>query len=123
MGIICKLTTVVSNISLFPLVLLDTLQLATCLFSQGATAVVHGCSVYALGPSGESSHTAAGGGNQYPSVSITQILELSTLWTTLMKGHKQGAFHARFIEKLALEVGVVSQQYNGMQCTSPNTGL
>ena len=29
-----------------------------------------------------------------------------------MKGHKQAAFHVRFIEKPVLEHGVVSQQYN-----------
>ena len=42
----------VTNISLYQLVLLDALQLAagaTGLFSQGVTAVVHGCSVHALG--------------------------------------------------------------------------
>ena len=54
---------IVTNISLFLLVLLNTLQLATgatYLFSQGVTAVVHGCSIHALDPSGESSHTAGG---------------------------------------------------------------
>ena len=43
----------VTNISLILLVLLDTLQLApgaTGVFSQGVTAVVHGCSIHALGP-------------------------------------------------------------------------
>ena len=40
-----------------------------------------------------------------------------------MKGHKQAAFHVRFIEKPVWEHGVVSQQYNGMQYTSPNSGL
>ena len=42
----------VTNISFILLVLLDTLQLATGatgLWSQGATAVSHGCSVRALG--------------------------------------------------------------------------
>ena len=42
----------VTNISFYQLVLLNTLQLATGatgLFSQGVTAVVHGCSVHALG--------------------------------------------------------------------------
>ena len=42
----------VTSISLYQLVLLNALQLATGatgLFSQGATAVVHGCSVHALG--------------------------------------------------------------------------
>ena len=41
----------VTSISLYQLVLLDVLQLAagaTGLFSQGVTAVVHGCSVRAL---------------------------------------------------------------------------
>ena len=33
-------------------------------------------------------------------VSIMQSLPLSTLWCTLAKGHKQAAFHVRFIEKL-----------------------
>ena len=49
----------VTNISLLLLVLLNTLQLATGvtgLFSQGVTAVVHGCSACALDPSGESLH-------------------------------------------------------------------
>ena len=36
-----------------------------------------------------------------------------------MKGHKQAAFHVRFIEIPVLEHGVVSQQYNGMQQTNP----
>ena len=43
----------VTNISFKLLVLLDTLELATGatgLYSQGATAVVHGCSIRALGP-------------------------------------------------------------------------
>ena len=40
-----------------------------------------------------------------------------------MKGHKQVAFHVRFIEQPVLERGVVSQQYYGMQYTSPNSGL
>ena len=42
----------VTNISFKVLVLLDTLQLATGatgLYSQGVTAVVHGCSIRALG--------------------------------------------------------------------------
>ena len=44
--------TTVTSISLYQLVLLDALQLAagaTGLFSQGMTAVVHGCSAHALG--------------------------------------------------------------------------
>ena len=43
----------VTNISLILLVLLGTLQSATGatgLYSQGVTAVVHGCSIRALGP-------------------------------------------------------------------------
>jgi len=43
----------VTNISFILSVLLDTLQLATGatgLWSQGATAVTHGCSIRALGP-------------------------------------------------------------------------
>ena len=82
---------VVTNISLFLLVRLDTLQLAmgaTGLLCQGVTAVVHGCSIHALDPSSESSHTAGG-----VAIGIHQL------------------------------VGVVSQQYSEMQCTSPNTGL
>ena len=42
----------ITNISLLLLVLLDAFQLATGttgLFSQGVIAVVHGCSVHALG--------------------------------------------------------------------------
>ena len=43
----------VTSIPLYQLVFLNTFQLAagaTGLFSQGVTAVVHGCSVHALGP-------------------------------------------------------------------------
>ena len=40
-----------------------------------------------------------------------------------MKGHKLAAFHVRFIEIPVLECGVVSQQYNRMQHTSPNIGI
>ena len=40
-----------------------------------------------------------------------------------MKGHKLAAFHVRFIEIPVLEHGVVSQQYNRMQHTSPNIGM
>ena len=103
-----------TNISLLLLVLLDTLQLAagaTELFSQGATAVVHGCSVCALGPR-VNPYTARGVSAWAPPVSITQHSNLSTLRSTPTKGHKQAAFHVRFIEKLVLEAGVVSQQYN-----------
>ena len=42
---------------------------------------------------------------------------------TLTKGHKQAAFHVRFIEIPVLECGVVSQQYNGKQHTNPNIGI
>ena len=44
---------IVTNISLILLALLDTLQLATGatgLWSQWATAVIHGCSIHAQGP-------------------------------------------------------------------------
>ena len=115
----------VTNISLLLLVLLDALQLVTGvtgLFSQGVTAVVHGCSICALDPSGESLLCRRGVGWS-PPVSITQSLALSTLRSTPMKGHKQAAFNVRFIEKLVLEVGVVSQQYSGMQYKSQNTGM
>ena len=47
-----RLEVIVTNISFYQLVLLNTLQLATGatgLLSKGATAVVHGCSVRALG--------------------------------------------------------------------------
>ena len=47
------LVCIVTNISFKLLVLLNTLQLvagATGFYSQGATAVVHGCSIHALGP-------------------------------------------------------------------------
>ena len=40
-----------------------------------------------------------------------------------MKRHKLAAFHVRFIEIPVLECGVVSQQCNGMQYTSPNSGM
>ena len=55
----------VTDISLLLLVLLNTLQLATGatgLFSQGAKAVVYGCSIHALDPSGESVHCRRGVG-------------------------------------------------------------
>ena len=54
----------VTSISLYQLVLLDALQLAagaTGLFSQGVTAVVHGCSVHALGPRVKLTHSWKGG--------------------------------------------------------------
>ena len=54
----------VSSISFYQLVLLDALQLAagaTGLFSQGVTAVVHGCSVHALGPRVKLTHSWRGG--------------------------------------------------------------
>ena len=55
---------VVTNISFYQLVLLNTLKLvagATGLFSQGVTAIVHGCSICALGPVlGEITHSAGG---------------------------------------------------------------
>ena len=40
-----------------------------------------------------------------------------------MKGHKQAAFHVRFIEIPVLERGVVLQQYNGKQHTNQNIGM
>ena len=46
-----------------------------------------------------------------------------TLEGTLVKGHKQAAFHVSFIEIPVLEHRVVSQQYNGTQYTSPNSGM
>ena len=64
----------VTNISLLLLVLLNALQLAAGaigLFSQGVTAVVHGCSIHALGPKGESLHCRRGV-RWTPPVSITQ---------------------------------------------------
>ena len=72
------------------------------------------------GPKGESLHCRRGVGMS-PTVSIMQSLTLSNLWSTPTKGYKQAAFHVRLIEKLVLEV--VSQQYNGMQHTSPDTAL
>ena len=54
----------VTSISLYQLVLLNALQLAagaTSLFSQGVTAVVHGCSVRALGPRVNLTHSWRGG--------------------------------------------------------------
>ena len=114
------------NISLLLLVLLDALQLiatgARGLLSQGETAVVHGCSIHALDPGGEFIHCRRGVGWS-PPMSIMQSLALSTLQSTPAKAHKQAAFHVRFIEKLVPEVGVVSQQYSGMQHTNPETGL
>ena len=49
----CGRPFIVTNISFNQLVLLDTLQLtaeATGFLSQGATVVVHGCSICALHP-------------------------------------------------------------------------
>ena len=89
---------------------------------SGVTAVVHGCSVCALNPSGESLHCRRDV-SWSPPMPIMQSLTLSTLWSTPMKGHNQAAFHVRFIQKLVLEVEVVSQQYSWMQHTSPDTGL
>ena len=72
---------VVTNISLILLILLDTLQSATGatgLFSQGVTAVVHGCSVRALGPIlGETTLLGLTG-------PLCNALQLSTLWSTPM---------------------------------------
>ena len=54
----------VTNISFYQLVLLDTLQLAagaTGLFCQGATVVVHGCSICVLGPIVSQITCSAGG--------------------------------------------------------------
>ena len=54
----------VTSISLYQLVFLNTLQLAagaTGLSSQGVTAVVHGCSVHALGPRVNLTHCRRGG--------------------------------------------------------------
>ena len=115
----------VTSISLLLLVLLDALQLtagATGLFSQGVTVVVHGCSIHALGPKGESLHCRRGV-SLAPPVSVMQSSTLSTLQSTPMKGHKQAAFNVMFFEELVMEVGVVSQQYNGKQHTSPDTAL
>ena len=54
----------VTSISLYLLVSINTLQLAagaTGLCSQGVTAVVHGCSVHALGPRVNLTHGWRGG--------------------------------------------------------------
>ena len=64
LNVLWKLRPSVTSISLYQLVLLDTLQLAagaTGLFSQGVTAVVHGCSVRALGPRVNLTHSWRGG--------------------------------------------------------------
>ena len=115
----------VTSISLYQFVFLNTLQLAagaTSLSSQGVTTVVHGCSVHALGPRVNLTHCRRGGNWWH----LWQSRQSGTEYTpdcTLMKGHKQAAFHVRFIEKPVLEHRGVSQQYNGMQYTSPNSGL
>ena len=73
-----RIQNVTSN-SLYQLVLLDALQLAagaTGLFSQGVTAVVHGCSVRALGHNlGE---------------------ETGFIMATLQEGSKNARNHTRF---------------------------
>ena len=115
----------VTSISLYQLVFLNKLQLAagaTGLFSQGMTAVVHGCSVCALGPRVNLTHSWRGGKQCHLWLSCWSRTEY-TLEGTLTKGHKQAAFHVRFIEKPVLERRVVSQQYNGTQHTGSNSGM
>ena len=115
----------VTSISLYQLVLLDALQLAagaTGLFSQGVTAVVHGCSVRALGPRVNLTCSCKGGNRCHLWLSRLSGTEY-TAEGTLAKGHKQAAFPVRFIEIPVLERGVVSQQYNGTQYTNPNSGM
>ena len=106
----------VTNISFMLLVLLDTLQLAagaTGLFSQGATAVVHGCSIHALGPIlGETTllaHWAPMEPEYPPEYSCRER-------------YKQAAFSLIFIEKQQPAGGVVSQPHNDKQHTSLDTG-
>ena len=115
----------VTSISLYQLVLLDALQLAagaTGLFSQGVTSVVHGCSVCALDPRVKLTHSWRGGNRCH----LWLLHESGTEYTpggTLVKRHKLAAFHVRFIEIPVLECGVVSQQHNRKQHTSPNIGM
>ena len=118
---------IVTNITFNQLVLLDTLQLvagATGFLSQGVTAVVHVCSVCALGRiSGEITLLLAGG----VTLSVHQYLPWQCNgWVPsgvlLWEEHKLSAFCAIFIEVLVLEDGVVSQPYNYKQHTSLNTG-
>ena len=59
------------------------------------------------------------GGTRYPPVSPTQILELSTLQSTLTKGHKQAYFSC----KVYLETGNGSWSCVTHVHTSPNIGL
>ena len=75
----------VTSISLYQLVFLNAFQLAagaTGLSSQGVTAVVHGCSVHALGPRVNLTHAAGG-----VAISVTcdyhANREQSTLWRIL----------------------------------------
>ena len=115
---------IVTNISFKQLVLFDTLQLAAGvrgLFSQGATAVVHGCSTHALGPIlGEFTKTTGGVALSVHLVLPWQFWNWVPSRVLPQKRHKVAAFCVWFIEKQQLAGGVVSQPHNGMQHTSLN---
>ena len=109
----------VTNISLILLVLLDTLQLATGatgLWSQGATAVVHGCPICALGPIvGETTLLV----DWAPSAMLWNWVPSRVLpW----ERYKQAAFSVIFIEKQQTAGGVVSQPDCDKQYKGPKTG-
>ena len=79
----------VTNISFTKLVLLDALQLvtgATGLWSQGVTAVVHGCSIHALGPSWVKLHSAHFAGL------LRCAVDLSTLQSTPAEKRQMSSF-------------------------------
>ena len=101
------------------IVLLNTLQLvtgATGLWSQGATAVVYGCSVRALG-------------SGYGETTLLVSLHSSTaLWNWVPSGvlprkrHKLVALNVIFIKKQQPAGGGVSQQHSDKQHTNPSFG-
>ena len=101
------------------IVLLNALQLvtgATGLWSQGATAVNHGCSVHALG-SGYGETTL-----------LVSLHSSAALWNWVPSGvlprkrHKLVALNVIFIKKQQPAGGGVSQQHSDRQHTSPSFG-
>ena len=104
---------------LISIVLLNALQLvtgATGLWSQGATAVNHGCSVHALG-SGYGETTL-----------LVSLHSSAALWNWVPSGvlprkrHKLVALNVIFIKKQQPAGGGVSQQHSDKQHTNPSFG-
>ena len=117
---------IVTNISFILLVLLATLQLATgatSLFSQGVTAVVHGCSTHALGPIlGEFPLSAGGVAHSVHQALPQQFWNQVPSRVLPWKDTNEQLFSVRFIEKQQSTDGLVSQPHNEMQHTSLDTG-